>query len=225
MKPYHLYLVVGLSVLASCSPAKPGATPVPITDQYSFAAQPWLADAYNCAGGNPILAEQRSAGYSDQQVDLSIRIGEPPVLSKPAYRIGTEQILVVVNRVTSITSLTEKQVKGLFSGQITDWSQIDPGKSGSVQVWVFPTGEDVQQIFEDTVLGGTPVTSLARLANTPDEMSRAVADDQNAIGLLPQHWKAGNVTNVFAAASVPVLAITSAQPPASVLRMVICLQK
>ncbi len=31
-----------------------------------------------------------------------------------------------------------------------------------VQVWVLAAGEDVQQIFQDAAMGGTPVTSLAQ---------------------------------------------------------------
>jgi hypothetical protein len=91
-------------------------------------------------------------------------------------------------------------------------------------VWVFAEGEDVQGVFAST-LGGNPVVSTARLATSPDEMSTAVASDQNAIGVLSRYWKAGNVTEVFTAASAPVLAITLTEPREAVSQLIACLQQ
>ena len=83
-----------------------------------------------------------------------------------------------------------------------------------------------QNIFENTVLGGSPVTSLARLANNPDEMSQAISKDVNAIGLLTRHWKTGDTSEVFTAASnLPVLAITQSQPQGVLAQILACLQK
>jgi len=225
MPERRILVFLVLAVLSACSRVTPTASPVSVSVQYTAASAPWLAGLYDCAGSNLVISEPRAADSIDSKSDIAIHIGEPAQLTTPAYQIGTEEILVIVNRITPITSLSAAQVKDLFTGMTTEWSQIDPGKSGPVQVWVFAPGEDVEQAFERAALGGTPLTSLARLANTPDEMSRAIASDQNAIGILPRHWKAGNVTTVYSAVSVPVLAITPVEPAGAVRQILACLSK
>jgi hypothetical protein len=216
-------LVILLLLLSSCDTAAPAGDTSSIRVAYSPAAAPWVSDLYNCAGKNIVIAESRTADDLDPGLNMTIRIGLPVSFNSPAFQIGTEEILVVVNRISPITTLTLEQVRHLFGGQFDNWSQLNTSVSGKVQVWVYPSGEDIEQVFEGTVLRGIPVSSFARLANNPDEMSRAVADDQNAIGVLPRLWKMGNVTTVFAAASVPVLALTPAEPSGEIRRILTCL--
>jgi hypothetical protein len=225
MNRLKAFLLLACLLLPACSSATPSATPVPITVQYTAASIPWLANVYTCAGANGITAEQRAADFLDPQtVDMAIRVGQPENLVTPAYQIGNEDILVAVNKLNPISTLTADQLRGLFSGQIQNWQALN-GSEATVQVWVFAAGEDVQQIFEQTILGGSPVTSLARLATSPDEMSKGIANDINAIGILTRHWKAGNVTEVFTVATVPVLAITAGQPSGALPGIIACLQK
>ena len=218
-------LCVLLLLAASCSSATPTAQAEALHIQYTFAAQPWLANLYNCAGNNVVETELRAADFLDpQSVNLAIRIGQPTDLTGSAYQIGTEEILVVANRQNPVTQLTAEQVRGLFTGQVQTWKDIS-GTDAPVQVWVFPAGEDIQQIFEQTALGGSPVTSAARLANTSDEMSQAIANDVNAVGILTRHGKTGNISDVFTAATAPVLAIAPSEPDNTMAGILACLQK
>jgi len=72
--------------------------------------------------------------------------------------------------------------------------------------------------------GGT-VTSLAQLATNPDEVYQAIADDVNAIGILPRSWKAENVQEVYVAATVPVLAIIPSEEQGVTADLLACLQE
>jgi len=210
--------------LASCSPATPTVAPDPIIVQHSAAAQPWLSGVYGCAGGIPVLADQRAAQYFDLSADLAIRLGEPVPLTAPAFEIGSEEILVVVHPHNPLANLGATQVRELFSGRIRNWSQVG-GADASVQVWIYTSGEEIQQIFEAAVMQGLALTSLARLATSPDEMYQAIANDANAVGILPRRWKVGNVSDVYMAASVPVLAITPSEPQGALANLLACLQE
>ena len=211
---------------AACSPATPTATPETIRVQYSFAAQPWLGKLSGCAGGNILTAELRSANFQDpQSIDLVMRLGQPEAITGPAFQLGTEDLVVIVNRQNPLNQLSVDQVRGLFNGRIVNWKVIN-GQDTPVAVWVFPPGEDVQQIFEQSLLGGNPVTSTARLANSPDEMSQAIAKDVAAVGIITRHWKTGNTTEAFTVASnLPILAITQSTPRGSLEQILACLQK
>ena len=219
----RLLLIAGL-FLTACGATTPTASPGSITVEYTFAAAPFLATLDNCAGSNAVNEDLRSADYLEYPtVDLAIRIGQPEDLPYPAYQIGTEDILVIANRQNPVSSLTGKQVRDLFTGQIQNWKELE-GADAPVQVWVFPAGDDIQQIFDQNALGGSPFTSMARLANSPDEMSLAIANDVNAVGILSRHWKAGNVSDVYTISNIPVLAITPAQPSAILAGIIACLK-
>ena len=225
MKRSFAFIILACLLLDSCTSPTPTISLELITVQYTGAAVPWLASMYECAGTNLVSAEQRTADFLDlQSVDLAIRIGQPNDLTFPAYQIGEEEILLIVNPQNKVTDLTTEQARGLFTGQILDWQEVN-GSRESVQVWVYSPGEDVQQIFEQILLGGSPVTSTARLATGPDEMIQAVASDVNAVGILTRHWKMDNVTGIYSVATVPVLALTASEPQGIVQEMLACLQK
>lgn len=214
-----------LVLLTSCSPTPPAAIPEAITVQYTAAAQPWLKDLYDCAGVNTVIAELRAANYLEfNHNTMSIRIGEPVFLTAPAYQIGSEEIVTVVNPQNQIGDLAAENVRSIFSGRITRWDELG-GKKAPVQVWVFASGEDLQQVFDAQVMGRMPVTSHARLAASPQEMINAIAADSNAIGILTRRWMESNVREVFTSASVPVLALTSSEPQGTIQALISCLQK
>ena len=225
MKRTFVFLILTCFLLPSCNSPTQTAPTEPITVQYSAAAVPWLTSLYDCAGTNVVSAEQRAADFQDlHTVDLAIRIGQPNILTTPAYQIGDEQLLVIVNPQNPENTLTAEQVRSLFTGQFLNWREVN-GSNDPVQVWVYSPGEDVQQIFEQTLLGGSPVTSTARLATGPDEMVQAVANDVNAVGILTRHWEMENVADIFSVATVPVLALTAGEPQGAVQELLACLQK
>ncbi|MGB8212208.1 MAG: substrate-binding domain-containing protein [Anaerolineales bacterium] len=223
------FLLFALVLLtAACTATPPITTPGTIHMQVTDAADPWLKQVINCQGSNFLSVEVRTADLLDpHSADIVIRIGQPEHLSSPVYQIGTDELLVIVNPQNPTQSLTASQVGGLFTGQIRTWETIS-GTSALVQVWSFPADEDVQQIFEQTVLGGSPLTSSARLANNQHEMVQAVTKDVNAIGIITQREKvvSGNIKDVFtAASSLLVLAITASRPQGTLASISACLQK
>ena len=94
-----------------------------------------------------------------------------------------------------------------------------------MQVWVYASEEDVQQVFDHFVMEGRGVVSSARLAVNPQQMSDTLVNESDAVGVLPRHWKAGDVRDVFSVASVPVLAITKSEPQGVINELIACLQK
>jgi hypothetical protein len=225
MKHCLPFLFLTCVLVAACNPSTPAIPDQPTRILYTSFAEPWLADLYACAGENPVLSEQAAADYLDpQSVDLTIRIGQSTRQTLPTYQIGSEELLVIVNPQNPVAALTIEQVRGLFSGQTINWQDVS-GSSALVQVWVFAAGEDIQQVFNSTILDSSPVTSTARLATSPDEMMQAVAKDVNAAGILTRHWKTETVKEVLSFASVPVLAITPGEPQGTVLGILDCMQK
>ena len=152
---------------------------------------------------------------SPVDADLSLRLGEPEFVAGVAFRIDSEDILVVTHRQSPVQNLSLEEVRALFAGQ------GDP----SLQVWVYAPGEDVQQVFEQDVMGGRSVTSLARLATSPQEMTDTLNKEPDTIGILPRHWKAGDARIVYSIQDVPVLVLSESEPQGAVRSLIACLQE
>ena len=147
--------------------------------------------------------------------DIYLRLGEPPALDTLAYQIGVEEILIVTHRQSPVQNISVDEVRALFAGF----------GSQDVDVWVFAEGEDIQQVFDETVMGGQLVTSQARLAATPQQMGDTLNNTPNTIGILPQHWKAGDSRFVYTIPDVPVLAITKEEPQGMLKGVLACVQQ
>ena len=118
--------------------------------------------------------------------------------------------------------LPSKYLKAYLGKQARDLF-ARPGDS--VQVWVYAAGEDVQQAFDRLLMDGAGLTSLARLAATPQEMLDTLNAEGNAVGIVPRHWLAGTARAVYSLGSVPVLALVDREPDEPTARLIDCLQK
>lgn len=207
------------SILAACSTQSSQATPQLINVFVSSAAYPWVNGFYDCSSPSTVI------NLSDPlSADIIVRLGEPEQLTTPAFQISTEEILIIVHPQSNVTSLTGEQVRSLFLGQISNWTEVG-GADLPVNVWAFSNDEDMQEIFDKIVMNGQPVTSLARLATSADGMLKGVKENPGSIGLLTRHLLSGDVKEVYSVGSVPVLAITKSEPLGGVKELIDCLQK
>lgn len=198
-------------LLSACGPSASPATPEIVTVYSTFAAEPWLPPLYECAGTVSVLNRVDDPAAAQ----IALRVGEPPLLSSFAYQIDTEEILVVTHRQSPVQNLNLEGTRALFSGA------GDP----SMQVWVYASDADVQESFDQLVMEGRIVSPSARVAVHPQQMSDTLVNEANTIGILPRHWKAGDSREVFSAGTVPVLALTKAEPQGIVKDLIACLQK
>jgi hypothetical protein len=189
-----------------------------LTVRATSATSPWLGDVYACAPSGTAIAIA-----DPDSAQLLIRLGEPPTLAEPAYQIGFDDLLVVVHPLTAIGHLTADQVAALFAGQIGNWRELG-GADAAVHLWVFGASQDVQEDFDRLVLRGRPVSSLARVVFSAQDMSDSVGNTPGSAGLLPRRWKAGNTREAFSLPALPVLAIMPSTPRGSMQQLVSCLQ-
>ena len=214
IRPTNNFLVFLLIsfILFSCSTNTPPTTPLLVTVYSTAAAQPWLSDLYACAAQRNNVALSRVDDSASAEIVL--RVGEPKVLTSPAYQIDTEEILILTHRQSPVQNLTLEEARALFAGQ----------GNPSIQMWVYASEEDVQRVFDQAVMEGRNVTSSARIAANPQQMSDTLVNESNAVGILPRHWKVGDVRDVFSVATVPVFAIAQNEPQGEIKELIGCLQ-
>jgi hypothetical protein len=200
-------LFVFLWILSACAPT-PQTTQVIVNAFSTSAAMPWLEELYACAENTNAVIN-----ISANLPDILLRVGQPETITAPVYQIGEEEILIVVNRESAMQSLTLAEAQELFA----------QGNS-SAQIWVYPSGVDMQGVFDQLVMQGRSVSSSARIAVSVQNMSDVLTSDPAAIGILPRQSVTGDMREVFSAGSVPVLAITKEEPQGAVGELISCLQ-
>jgi hypothetical protein len=203
------FLILLSLLLVSCTAVTPSA--IKVVNVYATGgARPWLEDMYACA-------EEAGAvlNLTSESPQIQLHLGEPEDWNGAIYQVGTEEIVVVVQLQSPLGSLTLTQVNEIFSGK------GDP----SLQVWAFAAGDDLQKVFDLLVMNGRGVTSFARLAATPMQMSAALNGDVNAVGFLPRRWMTDGLKELLAAGSVPVLALTPSEPEGIARDLLACMRK
>lgn len=205
----YLFLLFCIFIF-SCAP-KPSISRELVTVYSTSAAEPWLPLLYDCAGSLVPLSRVDSPGGAD----IALRVGEPEFLDMPAFQIDSEEILIVTHRQSPLQNLTFEEARSLFTGQ----------GDLSIEVWVYASGEDVQEVFDRVVMAGRRVTPSARIAIHPQQMSDTLVNESSSVGILPRHWKVGDVREIFTVAAVPVLAITQVEPQGAIRELIACLQK
>jgi hypothetical protein len=204
-------LLLATILIAACAPDVSTTTPQTVTVYSTSAAEPWLAELYECTAGTPVIL---SRGADADAAQIVLRLGEPEDLDSPAFQIGVEQLLIVTHRASPVQELNLEEARALFAGQ------GDP----SVQVWVYASGEDMQRVFDQALMQGGSVTSFARVAVNSQHMSDLISTELNAVGILPRNWMTDDVREVFTIASTPVLAVLQNEPVGVLLEVISCLQ-
>lgn len=113
-------------------------------------------------------------------------------------QIGKDGIVIVVNKNNNIKSLTSAQVKSIFAGNVTDWSQIG-GNSGQITVINREAGSGTRDAFQNLIMGGkngTNITSSAIVQSSTEAIQQAVEGNPNAIGYMSLASVTNNVTGL-----------------------------
>jgi glucose/mannose transport system substrate-binding protein len=96
--------------------------------------------------------------------------------------LGADGIAVFVNRSNPINELKKEQLTTIFSGGITDWSQVG-GRPGPIRLYVSDDKSGTFDTFSSLVLGTTPLSPQASRYENMAKLSDEVAAEPNGIGI------------------------------------------
>ncbi len=229
-------VLIGLLGLNGCSQPLTATLPPPpqtITIALPLALSPLQPALQACANAQPDLLinlrELPNRPPEPETADMSLWFGEPPDGFEFAVQLAEETLAILVNPSNPVTELNNEQLRGIFSGELHDWSSLD-GETGQIQVWVYPEGNQVRKVFDQAILPDESSTSLAKLAPTAEAMLAGIAEDSAAIGYAPMARVDATVKSLVvgdttqAALRLPVLGLTPAKPRGAVRDFLVCLQ-
>ena len=118
--------------------------------------------------GRPIAARESERG------DLKGRV--------LGHIVGADGIAVITAPGGIVAPITMVQLKALFHGLITNWTQVGGGP-GEVRLYGLDENADAAGIFETAVLHGAPFGQIKRFAGNIAE-EKAVTDDPAGVGFV-----------------------------------------
>ena len=197
------------SFILACAPATSSPTSL-VNVSVSPAARPFLDDLFACADSSSV-----TLNLTSDSPDLSLSLGQPDGWTGLSFQVAAEDLLIVASLNSPLAALTDESARAIFAGQ----------GNPSVQVWAYASAEETQKAFESALMDGRSVTSFARLAVSPSHMVESLTADPNAIGILPRRWMNDQLRELYVVVSVPILALTPAEPAGSVRELIACLQQ
>ena len=142
----------------------------------------------NSAAAGYDMLGQRTADVAMSTTRMSPadaeRLSSHGAMTSPANEavIGLQGIVVAVHPANPTMSLTLPQLRDVFSGRVTDWSELG-GARGPVRVYV-SQGRDGGIAPQEAGIGQDGISATAAWVTT-NAMPAALAADHGGIGLLP----------------------------------------
>lgn len=206
---------------------------------YPPALRPYAQLMAGCAQEHPeatlFLSEISTlrAPQNNQEILLSLGNPEFDLDGLSVFQLGVDRLAIIANSQNPVDSLTPDDIKAIF----TTASPVWPASGEAVNVWVYPSGDDLRTLFDMLALQGGKVTSQAWLAPNPQAMLEAISADPLAVGYLLASWldsapkeqreaiKDIPVEGDLAQQLIqPLLAITTSHPEDLIRTLLLCLQ-
>jgi len=106
--------------------------------------------------------------------------GESDLISIP---IIYDAIAVIVHRENPLGDLTLDQIRKIFSGELTRWSEMG-GKDRIITLVTREEGSGTREAFQTLIMGEKEISLGALVQDSNGAIRQVVSDDRNAIGYI-----------------------------------------
>jgi phosphate transport system substrate-binding protein len=191
-------LAIGLVLSSTSCASSPAATPTglsgTITEAGSTSVQPLAERLANVfmqmypkvtvtiqGGGSSVGITSADEGTVDiGAASRELKPSEPPLVKHLLARDG---IAIVTPPANTVTGLTKDEVRRIFAGEVTNWSQVG-GADAEIIVIAREEGSGTRGAFEEMVMGEDLITSNAILQLSNGAVRTTVSTTPNSIGFL-----------------------------------------
>ena len=98
-------------------------------------------------------------------------------------KVAKDAICVITNPANQVTNYDQATIQAIFSGKVTDWSQV-PGSpiSGPIDLTVRTPASGTQDAFQKIFMGSSTVSSSASQKASNGLIQQTVQSDKQAVG-------------------------------------------
>jgi phosphate transport system substrate-binding protein len=97
------------------------------------------------------------------------------------FNVAWDMMAVVVNKSNPVQSLTKKQVAGIFTGAIKDWSEVG-GTPGPISIYTRNTSSGTYKDWQTLAMGGKDYASSSQKMAGNEQIAQEVGSNKNGIG-------------------------------------------
>lgn len=141
---------------------------------------------------------------------------------KNAYKyrvIGKDVIHVIANKGVTVKELSKDQLKGIFTGKITNWKEVGGPDQAIVVIWGTKI-PGTHRVFQKLAMDGEAYTKNTKEATNAVDVKEKVKATAGAVGLAPVTL----VDDTVAAPKIPeagrpITLITKGEPNPQVVKM------
>jgi phosphate transport system substrate-binding protein len=200
-RPRRPMVILALIVALAVAPAVAYATTTISTSgsTASFPLIELLAAKYRALKKNKVAFKLAQGGATVGIQDAAagrVSIGEssrPPASTDPSglffFPFAEYFVCVVTNPSNPVSNLTSAQVEQIFEGKVRNWSQVSGATAtGPIDVYSRTSVAGVLTTFQNTLLAGGKVSSVATQEATEGLMQQAVKKDSSGIGFLSDYF-------------------------------------
>jgi len=135
--------------------------------------------------------------------------------------IGTNRVVLYVHPSNKVDKLSKEQIKGIFTGKITNWKEVGGDDRVIIVAWGIGTpGQNA--LFSKMILDGEAVTKEAMETTNYAAIKESVASTPEAVGIDPFGMadETVKVINNDPELSSPIIAVTIGKPSAKVQKLI-----
>jgi phosphate transport system substrate-binding protein len=129
-------------------------------------------------GGSSVGIKAANDGTADIGAASRELTKDDPNLVK--YLLARDGIAIIVNPANTINGLTKAQIVDIFSGKITNWSQVG-GSNKDIHVVAREEGSGTRTAFQELIMGKETIVKSAILQNSSGAIMQVVKSDAQAI--------------------------------------------
>lgn len=120
--------------------------------------------------------------------------------------VAYDGIAVIVNSANSVSKLTKKQIEGIFTGDIKDWSEVG-GKPGAISIYTRNTSSGTYSDFTKMAMSAKNYAGNAQKMAGNEEIASEVGKNPNGVGYVGMAYlKASGVKPVAVEGVLPSIA-------------------
>lgn len=134
--------------------------------------------------------------------------------------IGKDKIAVITHKDNPVTRLTKEQLKGIFTGKITNWKDVGGKDMPVIVIWgrLIP---GTNNLFVKNMLDGEPLIKDVLETTTAEDVRQHVASNPEATGIGPaaivnDTVKSPDIPDI----SRPIILVTKGKPSPSVQKLI-----
>lgn len=106
--------------------------------------------------------------------------------------VGQNRTIILLNKRNKIKTLSQKQLKGIFTGKFSNWRQLGGTNEEIIVVWDSSSASENDD-FVGKILNDAPVVAKFKSANGYEEVRKMVTALPGAIGIAPSGFIAPGV--------------------------------